>query len=289
MRRTLPIALAIALLLAVVPTAGAAELGSRLLQVGSRGDDVVQLQRAMRVLGYGVQADGIFGPKTARSVRRYERRRGMKVDGKVGARQARQILRAAARASSGGVPAGEAPAPDTGGQAPAPPSDDPPAPPSDDPPAPPSEDPPAPPSEDPPPAGGHVFPVAGTYSFGTAVNRFGAPRSGHTHQGQDILAASGTPVVSVSGGTVARRAYQDGGAGNYVVIRGSDGYDYVYMHLRSAAVVGEGDRVAAGQRIGDVGSTGASTAPHLHFEIWTAHWRDGGQPVDPLPSLQGWR
>ena len=279
-RRSLPIALAIALLLAVVSTAGAAELGSRLLQVGSRGADVMQLQRAMRVLGYGVQADGIYGPKTARSVRRWERRRGLRVDGKVGASQARQILRAAARASGGGVRA--------------PPSGDPGAetPPSGDPDAetPPTGDPggETPPDGELPPVRLHVFPVAGTFSFGSDANRFGAPRSGHTHQGQDILAAAGTPVVSVTDGTVARRAYQEGGAGNYVVIHGDDGRDYVYMHMLAPALVKEGDRVVPGQQLGEVGCTGACSGPHLHFELWTPHWYDGGRPYDPLPLLKRW-
>ena len=144
----------------------------------------------------------------------------------------------------------------------------------------------------PPPSGAtYVFPVAGTYTFGTAIDSFGAPRPGHMHQGQDILAQEGTPVVSVSAGTVHQRSYQEIGAGNYVVIRGTDGFDYVYQHLRSQATVAKGEPVVAGQRIGDVGRTGRRDppySPHLHFEVWDGPWKAGGHPVDPLPRLRNW-
>jgi len=130
--------------------------------------------------------------------------------------------------------------------------------------------------------------VAGPFNFGSPGARFGAPRSGHTHQGQDVIAAENTPLVSVSDGTVHWRSYQAGGGGNYVVIRGADGFDYVYMHLNATALVAPGDHVKAGQLIGHVGHTGDASGPHLHFEIWTAHWYDGGHPIDPLPYLQSW-
>jgi murein DD-endopeptidase MepM/ murein hydrolase activator NlpD len=58
------------------------------------------------------------------------------------------------------------------------------------------------------------------------------------------------------------------------------------MHLKYRASVAPGTRVRVGQRVGYVGSTGASTGPHLHFEMWTAHWYDGGHRFDPLPYLQ---
>ena len=77
-----------------------------------------------------------------------------------------------------------------------------------------------------------VFPVQGPYSLGGQEARFGAGRTGHTHQGQDILAASGTPVVAPRAGFVSWRAFQKDGAGHYVVLRGDDGRDYVFMHMR---------------------------------------------------------
>jgi murein DD-endopeptidase MepM/ murein hydrolase activator NlpD len=142
----------------------------------------------------------------------------------------------------------------------------------------------------PPPAPSAIFPVQGAWSFGDAGARFGAPRKGHSHQGQDVLAAEGTPLVSPVAGTVSWVAYQAAGAGHYVVIHGADGRDHVFMHLQDGSVlVAEGQAVAAGQRIGSVGSTGASTGPHLHFEIWPdGWWAEGSEPIDPLPDLQAW-
>lgn len=136
----------------------------------------------------------------------------------------------------------------------------------------------------------HVFPVRGPHSYGGSGSRYGAPRSGHSHGGQDIAAASGTPLVAVTNGRVSQIRYQSGGAGYYIVIQGDDRRDYVYMHMRDSAsrYVSTGQRVRAGQLVGRVGSTGSSTGPHLHFEMWTAHWYDGGHRFDPLPYLQKW-
>lgn len=139
------------------------------------------------------------------------------------------------------------------------------------------------------PTGEHRFPIAGTWAFGSESGRFGDDRGTHAHGGQDMAAASGTPLVAVTSGVVAVRQYQASGAGNYVVLRGDDGIDYVYMHLLRPATVAPGTRVAAGQRVGQVGSTGRSTGPHLHFEMWTARWFDGGAKFDPLPALLAWR
>jgi murein DD-endopeptidase MepM/ murein hydrolase activator NlpD len=135
-----------------------------------------------------------------------------------------------------------------------------------------------------------VFPVQGPYSFGGAEARFGAGRPGHSHQGQDIPAAAGTPVVSPRGGFVAWRAFQAGGAGHYVVVHGDDTRDYVFMHMLDRSVlVQKGQALTAGQRIGAVGSTGHSTGPHLHFEIWPdGRYADGSAPIDPLPDLLAW-
>jgi murein DD-endopeptidase MepM/ murein hydrolase activator NlpD len=134
----------------------------------------------------------------------------------------------------------------------------------------------------------HVFTVRGPHSYGGSGSRFGAPRSGHTHQGQDVAAAHGTLLVAAHSGRVAYRQYQAGGAGHYLVIHGNDGSDSVYMHLPRRAVVAPGEFVRAGEKIGKVGSTGASTGPHLHFELWTQHWYAGGRAYDPLPKLQRW-
>jgi murein DD-endopeptidase MepM/ murein hydrolase activator NlpD len=134
----------------------------------------------------------------------------------------------------------------------------------------------------------HVFPVRGDHNFGGSGSRFGAPRSGHTHRGQDVAAAAGTKLVAVHDGTVTYRQYQAGGAGHYVVIRGDDGSDSVYMHLPSPAKVAPREEVLAGEKIGAVGCTGSCTGPHLHFELWTPNWYAGGEAYDPLPKLLEW-
>ena len=122
---------------------------------------------------------------------------------------------------------------------------------------------------------GYKFPVRGRHTYGDGV---GAPRAGHVHQGQDVPAACGTPLVAARGGRIQWRAYQGGGAGNYVVVDGKGtGRDYVYMHLAQPSPLQKGDIVRTGQRIGVVGATGDATGCHLHFEEWSAPgWYQGG-------------
>jgi murein DD-endopeptidase MepM/ murein hydrolase activator NlpD len=147
------------------------------------------------------------------------------------------------------------------------------------------------PAPAPSPAGPGVFPVAGPFDFGGAEARFGAGRTGHVHEGQDILAAAGIPVVAPYAGTISHTSYQASGAGEYVVLDGADGRDYFFAHcLRNSTAVAEGAAVAAGQVLCHVGATGTTSgAPHLHFEIWLVGWRvAGGAPIDPLPELRAW-
>jgi murein DD-endopeptidase MepM/ murein hydrolase activator NlpD len=135
----------------------------------------------------------------------------------------------------------------------------------------------------------HFFPVRGPHNFGGASARFGAQRSGHTHQGQDVLAPCGTKLVAAQGGTVKYTAYQSA-AGYYLLIHGADGTDNAYMHMAGPSPFTEGDTVYTGLQIGVVGDTGDATACHLHFEIWPAPgwYENGGRPIDPLPYLQAW-
>jgi murein DD-endopeptidase MepM/ murein hydrolase activator NlpD len=143
----------------------------------------------------------------------------------------------------------------------------------------------------PPVAATGVFPVQGAYSFGGEDARFGAGRDGHIHQGQDVAAAEGTPLVAPLASTVTWVAYQAAGAGHYVVLRGADGRDYVFMHIKAGTItVVKGVPLAAGRQFAQVGSTGGSTGPHLHFEIWPDGWYSSpeSKPIDPLPQLQAW-
>ena len=128
----------------------------------------------------------------------------------------------------------------------------------------------------------HIFPIRGSHNYGTAENRYGAPRAGHRHAGQDVLAPCGTPLVAARGGKVVEAGYE-GAGGNAVVIHGSgSSYDSVYMHLRDPPLVHTGHAVYTGQLIGYVGDTGDASVCHLHFELWQGPWWNGGRTVDPL-------
>lgn len=136
---------------------------------------------------------------------------------------------------------------------------------------------------------GYAFPILGAHEFGMSAGRFGAARSGHTHQGQDVMAACGLPLVAARGGRVQTSTWDDA-AGNYLVIDGKGtGNDFMYAHLAEPSPLHEGDTVRTGQPIGIVGETGDAQGCHLHFEIWGAPgWYEGGSPFDPLPLLQKW-
>jgi murein DD-endopeptidase MepM/ murein hydrolase activator NlpD len=136
-----------------------------------------------------------------------------------------------------------------------------------------------------------IFPIQGPYSLGGDDARFGAQRDGHVHQGQDVAAAAATPVVAPVASFVYWVDFQRNGAGHYVVLRGGDGTDYVFMHLRSGSITtAKGAALAAGQPFAQVGSSGASSGPHLHFEIWPDGWYSSkeSKPIDPLPQLLAW-
>jgi murein DD-endopeptidase MepM/ murein hydrolase activator NlpD len=136
---------------------------------------------------------------------------------------------------------------------------------------------------------GYAFPILGAHEFGLSAGRFGSARSGHTHQGQDVMAACGTPLVAARGGVVQYAEYE-ANAGNYVVIDGKGSpNDFMYAHLAEASPLQVGETVRTGQPIGIVGDTGDASACHLHFEMWGAPgWYEGGSPFDPLPDLQKW-
>jgi peptidoglycan hydrolase-like protein with peptidoglycan-binding domain len=136
----------------------------------------------------------------------------------------------------------------------------------------------------------HAFPLLGPHNFGGPDARFGAPRSGHIHQGQDVVAACGQKEIVDESGQVRVNAYQASDAGYYVVLHGGlTGTDSVYMHLAAPSWAPVGTSVYAGQQIGKVGATGDATGCHLHFERWSAPgWYVGGAAYDPLPELQYW-
>ena len=96
------------------------------------------------------------------------------------------------------------------------------------------------------------------------------------HAGMDIAAPSGSTIVAADSGTVILASYgYNGGYGNYVIISHGNGYTTRYAHCSSLSV-SVGQQVSKGQKIASVGSTGASTGPHCHFEI-----RINGSTVNP--------
>jgi hypothetical protein len=135
----------------------------------------------------------------------------------------------------------------------------------------------------------HEFPIRGRHNYGQGQAAFGAGRSGHVHQGQDVFANCGVPLVAARGGKVKFAGFQSR-AGNYIVLDGAGtGVDYVYMHLRQPALFKKGQSVRTGDHIGDVGDTGDAVGCHLHFEMWSAPgWYTGGAPMDPVASLRAW-
>ncbi|MBL8549632.1 MAG: M23 family metallopeptidase [Hyphomonadaceae bacterium] len=97
------------------------------------------------------------------------------------------------------------------------------------------------------------------------------------HRGVDFAAPSGTPIMAAGEGVVDR-AGRFGGYGNYVRIRHASNYETAYAHMsRFARGIRPGARVRQGQIIGYVGTTGASTGPHLHYEVYR-----GAQQINPM-------
>jgi murein DD-endopeptidase MepM/ murein hydrolase activator NlpD len=126
--------------------------------------------------------------------------------------------------------------------------------------------------------GGYVCPVTEHPSF---TDTWGDPRpGGRRHQGTDVLAPYGSPVVAVTAGVIRTDYSSSGGISLY--LRGDDGDEYFYAH-NSRNVARTGQRVAAGELIAYVGTTGnARGGPaHVHFERHPG----GGRPVDPYPFL----
>lgn len=138
-------------------------------------------------------------------------------------------------------------------------------------------------------ASGFIWPTVGRISspFGPRIHPIKRVRK--MHKGIDIAGNNGAQVVAIKGGTVEvsrsgcrnRNGGCNGGAGNYVTINHGDGTKSRYLHLNTTcALPRQGTRVKQGQSLGCVGSTGAVTGPHLHFEIIK-----NGTPINPVNVL----
>lgn len=133
----------------------------------------------------------------------------------------------------------------------------------------------------PPSSGGGACPVAGAVSFS---DTWGAPRSGgRSHQGVDMIAARGTPIVAIYSGTIKRISTGTLG-GKSLWLRDGDGDEFYYAHLDTYADISVGQAVAEGEVVGYNGSTGNAPEwlPHLHFEYHPG----GGAAVNPYPLVK---
>ncbi len=107
---------------------------------------------------------------------------------------------------------------------------------------------------------GYIWPAEGVLTSGYGM------RWGRMHRGIDIAAPTGTPIMAAAPGVVVTAGWNDGGYGNLVEIKHPDGSLTLYAH-NNRILVQEGQQVAQGEQISEMGSTGFSTGPHLHFEI----------------------
>ena len=131
------------------------------------------------------------------------------------------------------------------------------------------------------------FPVRGAFNWGQSSARFGAARSGRSHEGQDVFARTGTPLVAVRDGLVVETG-TDGGRGNYLAIHDpAADRTYVYLHMLRPTGVAVGERVRSGARVGAVGCSGSCSGDHVHFEIRRGKGT-AGAAEDPLPRLARW-
>jgi murein DD-endopeptidase MepM/ murein hydrolase activator NlpD len=133
-----------------------------------------------------------------------------------------------------------------------------------------------------------VFPLEARPDFGAADAGFGAGRSGHVHEGQDMFAPAGTPLVAARDAKVLESG-DGGGRGNYIAIFSpAVRQTYVYMHMQRRSPREAGTRVRAGDRVGRVGCTGSCWGDHLHFEVRAGRGAQA-KPINPLPFLRRWQ
>jgi murein DD-endopeptidase MepM/ murein hydrolase activator NlpD len=226
---------------------------------GNRGPAVADLQNRLIAAGITVKggADGVFGVATRVSVRAFQTARRIPVTGVVDLRTALQL---------GIVPGLVASQPSSSGPSSTAPSSTSPA------------------STVPiTTVSISVFPVLGPCWFS---DTWMAPRAGgRRHEGVDIIARTGQPLYAVVDGTITRQFFDRPGSlgGNALRLTAADGTYFHYAHLSTFAEgIGLDSRVVAGQVIGYVGSTGSSSAPHLHFEYHPG----GGAAVNPFPIVK---
>ncbi len=127
----------------------------------------------------------------------------------------------------------------------------------------------------------YAMPVRAAHRFTSGFGSRRDPKTGgrRAHNGIDLAAPRGTPILATAEGVVVHASRQSG-YGKLVKIRHEFGFETLYAHL-NAIHVKVGDRIARGDHIGDMGTTGRSTGVHLHYEV-----RIGGKPVNPMTFIK---
>jgi murein DD-endopeptidase MepM/ murein hydrolase activator NlpD len=215
------------------------------LRIGSTGQLVRDLQGELRRRGLKLAVDGAFGPATKKAVKRVQKRLKLRPTGVADPGLMKRLGLRSRLAAAATAPVSPKIAPGASQYL-------------------------------------AVFPVGGDNSY---TDDFGAPRHQGRHEGVDIMADRGTPVLAVADGAVVRLSRAEEGLGGISLwLERADGTQYFYAHLTSIADgLAESTRVQVGQVIGTVGNTGDARygAPHLHFELHPG----GGSAIDPYPHL----
>ncbi|WP_432664114.1 M23 family metallopeptidase [Wukongibacter baidiensis] len=124
-----------------------------------------------------------------------------------------------------------------------------------------------------------IWPVGGKITSPFGYRKHPITRRRHFHKGIDIANKTGTKIIAAGSGIVTYAGW-NGGYGKVIIVAHGYGYKSVYAHNKEN-LVNVGDRVTKGQEIAELGNTGRSTGPHLHFEV-----RYNGQHIDPLNLLE---
>jgi murein DD-endopeptidase MepM/ murein hydrolase activator NlpD len=129
---------------------------------------------------------------------------------------------------------------------------------------------------------GWARPAAGYISSGFGYRTHPIYNVVRLHAGTDLAGGCGVPIYAARGGQVVYAGW-NGGYGNFILINHGDGISTGYAHIATGKTfVRYGEQVSTGTHIANVGSTGASTGCHLHFEV-----RDGGKAINPVPYMRG--
>ncbi len=124
---------------------------------------------------------------------------------------------------------------------------------------------------------------AGKATSGFGIRKHPIHGTPKMHEGQDLAAPEGTPILAAAAGKVKQKPFNAGGYGNYIDIFHANGTSTRYAHMKNPSPLADGTEVTQGQQIGLVGSTGGSTGPHLHFEVRNTAGK-AENPVAYLPD-----